>query len=166
MYQHRHETTVEVSAPPAAVFEYADDPQRLAAHMSRGAWMMGGGAMKMETDSDGGRRLGSVLRMTGRAFGIPLALEETVTERMPPYHKAWETHGEPRLLVIGPYRMGFDVEGFGHHSRLRVFIDYDMPASGAARVAGLLFGRAYASWCTRRMAGDTARHFSEPHAPP
>lgn len=166
MYQHRHETTVEVNGPAQAVFDYADDPARLAAHMAGRSWMMGGGSMKLDTDREGGRRLGSVLRLSGRAFGIALALEEVVTERMPPYHKAWETRGEPRLLVIGPYRMGFDVDGFGHHSRLRVFIDYDMPASGAARVAGWLFGRAYARWCTRRMAADTASHFRGAGQPP
>lgn len=165
MYQHRHETTVEVGAPAAAVFDYADDPVHLSSHMSgKNSWMMGGGAMKLETDAAGGRRLGSILRLSGRAFGMALELEEAVTERMPPYHKAWETRGEPKLLVIGPYRMGFDIEGFGHYSRLRVFIDYDMPSSGAARVAGRLFGKAYARWCTRRMARDTAQHFRVAHA--
>ena len=44
--------------------------------------------------------------MNGRILGLKLSLDEVVTERDPPARKVWETVGVPRLLVIGPYRMG------------------------------------------------------------
>jgi len=37
-------------------------------------------------------------------------------------------------------------------SRLRVFIDYDYPATIAAKVLGPMFGPIYARWCVNRMA--------------
>ncbi len=42
----------------------------------------------------------------------------------------------------------------GNRSRLVVFIDYQLPPRGLSHGLGLLFGRAYAGWCTRRMATD------------
>ena len=68
--------------------------------------------------------------------------------------KTWETRGEPRLLVFGSYRMGFTISPQEDRSRLVVFIDYQLPRRGFSRVLALLFGRAYAAWCTRRMATD------------
>lgn len=66
----------------------------------------------------------------------------------------WETRGEPRLLVIGSYRMGFTISGQGDRSHLAVFIDYQLPRGGFARGLARLFGKPYAAWCTRRMATD------------
>ena len=41
----------------------------------------------------------------GPVFGLPLSLEEAVTERVPPRRKVWETIGRPKLLLRN-YRMG------------------------------------------------------------
>ena len=79
-----------------------------------------------------------------------------MTKRVPPVRKTWETRGEPRLLVIGAYRMGFTISPNGDHSRLNVFIDYQLPHTGLAHWLGLLFGKTYAAWCTRQMANDAA----------
>ena len=74
--------------------------------------------------------------------------------------KIWETRGEPRLLVIGAYRMGFTIAAQRARSRLVVFIDYQLPPRGFARGLALLFGRTYAAWCTRRMATDAVAAFA------
>ena len=81
--------------------------------------------------------------------------------REPPMRKSWETVGEPRLLVIGPYRMRFDLRPEGTSSQLRVAIDYDFPANGISRLLGRLFGRSYAKWCTRQMVRDAHHSFAE-----
>ena len=75
-------------------------------------------------------------------------------EHEPPLRKTWQTQGEPRLLVIGAYRMGFTITPLASGSRLLVFIDYKLPARGLAHGLGRLLGPAYAAWCTRRMAQD------------
>lgn len=158
-YARRFTTAVTVPAPATDVFALVDDHARLSAHMSRRSWAMGGGSMTVETDAAGGRAVGSRLKLHGIVFGLRLFVEEAVVERTPPRRKAWETVGEPRLLVIGRYRMGFDIEPLGASSRLTVFIDYDPPAGRTSRWLGALFGRGYAKWCTARMANDAARHF-------
>ena len=88
-------------------------------------------------------------------------MHETVVERMPPRRKVWQTVGTPRLLLIGPYRMGFDVAPLPDGSLLRVFIDYDLPGTFLGRWLGKVFGHADARWCTARMVRDAARHFAQ-----
>lgn len=122
--------------------------------------MMAGATMRVETDVLQGQAVGSVIRVIGRVLGMNLVVEEVVTERVPPLRKTWETRGEPRLLVIGSYRMGFTISPEGDRSRLTVFIDYQLPPRGVAHGLGLLFGRAYAAWCTRRMAADATTAFT------
>jgi hypothetical protein len=156
---HHQETSALVAALPDAVFAYVDDPRRLSAHMEKSSWAMGGARMKIRLDEAAGRAAGSKIGLAGRAFGVELSLEEVVVERTPPQRKVWQTIGSPRLLVIGHYRMGFDLAPRGKSSLLRVFIDYALPEQGIGRWLGRLFGRAYAAWCTRRMVNDAVLYF-------
>ena len=127
--------------------------------MSQSSWRMGGGQMKVELDKEHGRAVGSKIRLNGRILGINLFVEEVVTDREPPQRKVWQTIRTPRLLVIGHYKMGFEIKPQKGGSLLRIFIDYELPENGIARWLGWLFGRFYARWCTKQMANDTARHF-------
>ena len=156
------EGTGLVAASPAALFDHLDDPHRLSAHMSRSSAMMLGSKMNIALDETGGRAVGSRIRLDGRVLGIPLDVEEDVTERVRPVRKVWETVGAPRLLVLRRYRMGYEIEPEGAASRLRVFIDYDLPARGLPRWLGKLLGRPYARWCARRMVNDAIAHFQSP----
>jgi hypothetical protein len=156
--------SAEVDALPHEVFAYLDNPVRLSTHMTRPSWMMGGGKMQVATDEGAGARVGSHIRLSGSAFGLSLFLDEVVTQHEPPWAKTWETVGEPKLLVIGPYRMGFRLAGAGSRSELEVLIDYGLPRTGFARLLGWLLGRVYASWCVRTMLADAAAHFHG-HAP-
>ena len=159
MLPYHFESTAEVSAAADAIFLHLDDHIRLSAHMSSSSWMMAGSRMAIELDASEGHAVGATIRLSGRVLGIPLCVEETVTERRSPLRKVWETTGTPRLLVIGQYRMGFEITPKGQASQLRVFIDYALPDGLFSRWAGRFFGRFYARWCTQRMAEDTAKHF-------
>jgi hypothetical protein len=156
---HRHESRGIVGAPPERVFAHVDDHARLSSHMSESSWMMGGGRMQVRLDADGGKKVGSRIRLAGRVFGIELSVEEVVTGRDPPRRKVWETTGSPRLLVIGHYRMGFELSPRGSDSVLRVFIEYALPAQAPARWLGRMFGSYYARWCTQRMVDDAVEYF-------
>jgi hypothetical protein len=160
MFSHHHKSSAVVQATAQELFSLVDDPVRLSSHMSESSWMMGGSRMRTEVDSGGGKAIGSHIRMDGRVFGVQLALDEAITERDPPRHKVWETIGQPRLLVIGHYKMGFDITSQGGGSLFCVFIDYTLPESAPARWLGWLFARHYARWCTQRMVDDAVKHFS------
>ena len=127
--------------------------------MESSSWMMGGGRMAIATDDAKGQAVGSHIRMGGRVFGIRIFLDEVVTRRDPPQHKAWETVGVPKLLVIGSYRMGFDIRPTKGGSDLRVFIDYDLPSGPIARLLGRLFADWYAKWCVDQMLVAPAEAF-------
>lgn len=153
------ESGVTLNVPAGMVFSHLDDHQRLSAHMSQPSWMMVGARMKIELDASQGHTLGSRIRLGGHVLGIPLAVEEIVTHYSPPLRKVWETTDTPNLLVIGHYRMGFEITPQGNSSELRIFIDYALPESLPARWLGRMLGGWYARWCTRRMVSDVEKHF-------
>jgi len=70
---HYFESAAFVPASTAAVFAYVDDHQRLSSHMSQSSWMMGGGRMDLQLDAGRGRRLGSRIQLSGRAFGLAVS---------------------------------------------------------------------------------------------
>ena len=159
-FPHHHESSAVVSASPERVFALIDEHERLSSHMSQSSWRMGGGLMTTILDEGRGQSVGSHIRVSGQAFGLELSLDEVMTRREPPTRKAWETVGFPRLVVIGPYQMQFEVTPLGSGSLLRVFIDYALPSSWPARWLGRLFGGYYAQWCTQRMVKDAVERLT------
>jgi len=111
--------------------------------------------MAIQADAEGGRAVGSLIRLTGRMLGLSLYVEARVVKRDPPRLKAWETVGEPHLLVIRRYRMSVSIEGRRDHSHVGIAIDYALPANAPARWLGPM----YARWCVRQMTRDLVRQF-------
>lgn len=159
-YARHDELSVTVSAAPTALFDHLDDQERLAAHMNKPSMMMMGGRMFYEFDAARGRAVGAVIRMGGNFLWLNLLVEEVVTERERPRRKTWETRERPHLVIIGRYRMGFEIDGGPEASKLRVFIDYDLPSSWLGRLLGVMLAPVYARWCARRMAEDAKRTFA------
>lgn len=161
-YARHHEETLRVPAGADVVFSFVDDHENLSSHMGRQSVMTAGGRFWTRIDDGHAQNVGSHIRMGGRVLGIALGLDEVVTLRDAPAHKAWETVEPPDLLVVGPYRMALDITPRGRGaSDLRVSIDYDLPAKNSW--LGRLFGGAYARWCVRQMTDEVKRHFA--HAP-
>lgn len=154
------ETAASIPASANEVFAVVDDHARLSSHMSKPSWWMGGGSMQLSTDDGRGQRVGSHIRLAGRAFGLEVDLNEIVIQRDPPFRKTWETVGSPRLVVIGSYRMGFEITPDGDQATLRVFLDYVLPQKRFPLCAAL--ARLYARWCTQRMVTDAVNYFANP----
>jgi hypothetical protein len=165
MLPQHYEYSAAVRAPAGTLFDHLDDHAQLSSHMSESSWMMANGKMSIQVDDGGDRRVGSVIRLSGRICGMALDVSERVIDREPPHRKVWETIGSPRLLIVGHYRMGFGIVPMAGGSMLSVFIDYALPESGAGRWLGKLFAGFYARWCTQQMVKNAARHFAElaPH---
>jgi hypothetical protein len=159
-YPFHYQSEAVVPAAPEELFDHLDDPRRLAGHMSRRSIMMAGAFMKIQTDAQQGRALGSVIRMRARMLGIPIGLEEIVVERTRPSLKAWVTAGQPRLLVIGQYRMGFRIAPAPEGSHLTVFIEYRWPSNPWLNLPARLLAPAYARWCCRQMVRDARKLLS------
>lgn len=156
--RHYEESKV-ISAPPKEVFEFVDNPLNLSKHMEEPKPEMLWGWMKNTPDEKGGREVGSVMKVNGNVLGINIALVEKVIQREVPFNKAWQTFNGINLMVIGHYTMGFEIEPEEDSSKLRVYIDYELPKSKKARLLGHLFGNMYARWCVNQMLTDTDKHF-------
>lgn len=159
MFPLHYEARATLAATADAVFAYFDDHKRFSSHMSRSSWMMAGSKMTVAMDTANGKEVGSMIRLQGRVLGLTLSVEEVVIERAPPFRKCWQTVGRPRLLVIGRYRMGFEIDAGGASSRARVFIDYELPEQWGSWLLGRLLGGFYARWCVDRIVADAVAHF-------
>ncbi len=149
MHTQHYEESISIPSSQANVFAYADDHARLSSHMTKSSWMMGGSRMDVLADAGRGQRVGSHIRLSSKIFGVALFLDEVITRYEPPRIKEWETVGDPRLIVIGQYRMKIEVEPRGDISVFRVSIDYKLPIKNPW--LGKLFGTMYAKWCVRQM---------------
>lgn len=152
-----HEQSVFVAATPQAVFAYVDDHARFSSHMNESSWMMGGGKMEIKVDEGKGQRVGSHITLRGKVFGVDLYLDEVVIEHQPPHVKSWETVGQPKLLVVGRYRLRVEIQPAEHGAKLSVSIDYDLPQTH--RWLGILFGKMYAKWCVAQMTDGVRKAF-------
>lgn len=158
-YKYFAEALAQIDAPVPTVFEFLDDQANLSSHMGERSWMMMGSTMDIYMDEQGTRAVGSRFGFTGRILGIPLHVDEIVTNREPPSRKTWETAREPTLWVIGEYEMGLDLAPSGAGARLRVYIRYNLPVAWFPRLLGRVFGHAYGRWCTKKMVDDAQKHF-------
>lgn len=160
MYAFHEEYRGAVGATMGQLFDHLDDHTHIAGHMSERSWKMGWGKMQVTLDREGGRALGSHIVLEGRVFGIRLFLDQVITERVPPLRKRWQTVGVPHLVVIGSYRMGFEISQTESGASLKVLLDYDLPETALPRLLGRIMGRSYAKWCTRRMVVDAQSAFA------
>lgn len=100
-----------------------------------------------------------------RVLGMRLQVDERVVEYAPPRRKAWVTVGEPRLLVVSAYRMGFALDAEADRTRARFGIDFELPSRGIPRWLGRLLGNVYARWCTAQMLRACRQRFARPELP-
>ena len=164
-YDRHFADVVLVAADPTTLFSYLDDHRRMSAHMGQRSVMMAGSRMSLTTDAGKGQKVGSHIQLEGKFLGVRLGLDEVVVRRDPGIAKEWETVGQPKLIVIGPYRMGFLIGAMEGESALKVSIDYKLPDKG--RWLGVLFGGFYARWCVHQMLKGARKHFAfEPAAFP
>ena len=156
----RHEECESVlDASPTESFAFLDDPAHLSLHMANRSWMMGGSRMEIVTDDWRGQRIGSRLHLGGTVLGMHLGVDAVIVDYDPPRRKRWETVGEPRLLIIGPYRMDLELLPVGDGTSLRIVLDYSLPERGFPRLLGHVAARFYARWCTHAMVRDAVGHF-------
>lgn len=150
VYERHYHEERRVAARPEDVFAILDDHARVSEHMARPSWRTLWSSMTLQLDEGGGKRVGSRLAMGSRVLGVRLHVDEVVTRHDPPWAKEWETRGEPRLIVVGHYRMRGEISPEAAGARVRVSIDYDLPRR--QRWLGRLLGGWYAKWCVRQMA--------------
>jgi len=154
-----YESSIALKTVPKEIFAYIDDHKSFSSHMAKPSWMMGGGSMKVTMDKGNGQRIGSHIRLNGKAFGINLFLDEVITKYTPPHIKSWETVGTPKLLVIGSYKMGIEIKEEDNGSNVHVFIDYQLPKTNIW--LGILFSKLYAKWCVHKMIRGAREHFTK-----
>jgi hypothetical protein len=158
---HHFEQSANLTAPCDVVFDYLDEFAHFGEHMMRSSWMMAGSSMRYEFDEAHGRAVGARIRLRGAFLGASLEIEQRVAERTPPFSKSWQTTGEPRMLILTGYRMGFALSSQAGRCALRVYIDYAKPERGLGRWLGQVAAAPYARWCVRSALEGALRRFGQ-----
>ena len=117
--------------------------------------------MKTSIDEGKGQKIGSHIVMKGKVLGTNLFLDEVVTKHDFPINKEWQTVGDLNLIVIGHYKLGFEIMSEGNKSRLKVYIDYNLPQAIFNRILGYFLGDFYAKWCVKQMLNGVSSHFKK-----
>lgn len=154
-----YEESILINARLEEIFGFIDDHKKFSEHMMSSSWMMGGGRMEVSVDGGHGQKIGSHIRLSGKAFGMNVFLDEAITRYEPPYFKEWETIGETKLIVVGHYKMGIAIRPQNNSSFLKVFIDYYLPEKN--QWLGKLFGAYYAKWCVGQMIKGSRDYFTK-----
>lgn len=149
--------TVEIHAPPEAVFAHVDDLRNVGWHMRERAMALMGSRLDLEQLSDNATGIGARYRWHGRIAGLTVDLTEVVTEWVPNRRKTWETIGNPRIVLMSHYRMRLTVSPLDHGTLLAFDIQYDPPRSFWGRMLGWLLADWYSRWCFRRMCRDAKK---------
>jgi len=157
-YMRHYHKSIVLPVTPEQAFDYTNDHARFSSHMNDSSWMMMGSKMKITTDDMLGKTIGSHIFMEGSIFGIPLFVDEVVTEYKRPNIKTWKTEKVRNLLIIGQYSMKIEIFPQGNNSLLRVSINYDLPDKH--RWFGILFGSYYAHWCVQQMIVGAKKYFA------
>ena len=147
-------------APPESVFEFLDVHENITMHMEQPSWATLGAMMTTTLDDLRGQAVGSVIKIAGAVAGIRLVASERVVRREPPFCKRWETIGVPRLILIGGYGMGFEIEPAGAVCRVTVSIDYALARTPFGALLGRLLGATYARWCVSRVIEAVSTAFA------
>lgn len=155
--KHYHKSII-LPTTPEQIFDYADDHTKFSSHMNTSSWMMMGSKMHISTDSKQGKEVGSHILLEGSILGIPMFVDEVVTEHKKPSIKTWKTVKVKNLLVVGDYTMKFEISPKEQNSLFRVSIDYEMPDKN--KWLGLLLGDRYAKWCVEQMLKGARKYFS------
>lgn len=149
------------------VFAHLDHFPNLARHMAHGSSMRMGGGMTLHEQTPGVRGVGATYRYTGRAFGMAIDFQQRVAEWAEDQRKVWRTLEGGRIILLGRYEMGFELEPGHAATRVRAWITYDLPRDLRGRVLGALFARSYARWCVRSILdGAKAALEARPEARP
>jgi hypothetical protein len=71
------EASATIGGSVESIFAIADEPDLLTPHMSEPSLMMGGGSMRYNLDALAGKAVGSVIRLTGKGFGLAIIAERS-----------------------------------------------------------------------------------------
>lgn len=159
-YNKHYEEHIVVNADADVLFRFADNHHNFSSHMNKSQWWMGGGRFETKIDEGKGQKVGSHIQMAGKILGIKMFLDEVIIKREPPFRKSWETVGNLNLLVIGNYELGFKITPENNNSKLKVYIDYELPRSLRTHWLGILFGGMYAKMCVQQMTNGVKNHFN------
>jgi hypothetical protein len=151
--------SVVIAAPAERVFAYVDDIRNMARHMSEERSMaMMGSRLTLEIVTPEVTGIGATYRYFGRMMGLTLDFSETVTRYVPGREKGLRTIGDPRLLIIGGYEMGVNVQPLTEVScRLTITFGYDLPRAGLWRIVGWALAPWYGRWCLDSMTQGAKR---------
>lgn len=148
---------IHIRAPVEKVFAFLDDLSKTGMHMSERSMMMMGSKLELERLPGPEKGEGATFRWSGKVLGLPVNFTETVTRWKKNEEKVWETVGEPRMIILGWYRMRLTTEPKKSGTSVLLEIQYEPPKGFFYKLLSAFLARQYAGWCLNQMLGDTKK---------
>lgn len=140
-----------VQASPAEVFSRLDDMTEIGKHMTESSMPLMGSKLKFAILSPNETDIGATYRYYGKIMGLTLDITEVVRRYKLNEEKFWETIGEPKIIIMSHYVLGFQLKPTTGGTQATFSIDYEIPQRGLGKVLGILLSNWYAHWCLRMM---------------
>lgn len=146
--------TIQINKKVAQVFAYIDDIHNTGWHMEKSSMPMMGSKMTVETISEQKSGLGATYRWTGKVMGLRIDFTETITRWVKNKERVWQTIGDPQIIIMGNYVMGFFLKPILESTQLTFEIDYELPKPLFWSLVGRLLSPWYSRWCLSNMCND------------
>ena len=147
-----------IHSPPQKVFAFMDDLSKTGMHMTENSMMMMGSKLMLEQLPGPCRGVGATFHWHGKVMGMPVDITETVTKWIEGQEKVWETIGQPKIIILGWYRMILKTKPSKEGTLASLQIDYTQPDGWFYKLLYFLLSRWYCNWCLNNMLNDTKRN--------
>jgi hypothetical protein len=142
---------------PQKVFSHMDDLSKTGMHMKENSMMMMGSKLSFERLEGPLQGIGTTYRWHGKIMGLPVDITETVTKWTENQEKVWETTGDPKIILLGWYRMILKLMPVKEGTLVSLQIDYTQPNGVFYNFLYFFLSRWYCHWCLNNMLNDSKK---------
>ena len=121
--------------------------------MSENSMMMMGSKLTLEHLSGPERGVGAIFRWLGKIMGMEIDITERITTWIENREKVWETIGQPKIILLGWYRMILKTSAVKEGTLTSLQIDFTPPSGFFYKILYFLFSGWYCNWCLNNMLG-------------
>jgi hypothetical protein len=154
-----------IPAESEKVFSFMDDYSKTGMHMTESSTMMMGSKLQLEQLSPNATGIGATYRWFGKMMGMTIDFTQTVSKWVQGVEKEWKTNGDVKIIIMGWYRMFWNLKPVEGGTLATIGIDYSAPREWYFKVLSFLFGGMYSRWCLNSMLRDTKKAFETPFQP-
>lgn len=142
---------------PEKAFAYMDNIGNTGMHMTKSSMPMMGSKLELKQLSENATGLNSKFRWFGKMMGFTMDFTVVVTKWIKDKEKVWETIGEPKMIILGWYKMHLVLSPEGKNTKAELSLAYTKPTGLFFKFIAFFLAPFYANWCLNNMLQDSKK---------